>query len=113
MMVGTLAAEKRRHKRLALLNEIMVMFSGRMDKRPTRLLDISSGGLFIDCMLPPPVGTIVDLKFNLQGYEQPIEAQGQVRFKQDGLGMGVQFTRIDPDVQAYIESLLAHIEKAG
>ena len=112
-MSKTMVSERRRHKRISLFSELECSYAGGMDKRPKRLLDISSGGMFIDCMLPPAIGTIVDIKFNLQGYDKPIHAKAQVMFRQEGVGMGVQFTEIDREVLASIEALIAHIEKTG
>lgn len=112
-MAQTMVAERRRHKRIALFSDVQCLYPGEISGRPKRLIDISVGGMFIDCILPPPMGTMVDLQFRLQGYNSPIDAKAQVVFVQDGIGMGVEFTQIDPDVRAFIEAMIAHIDTVG
>ena len=116
-------AERRRDRRVALFNEVECSFNGCMDKRPKRILDISVGGMYVEWAYPPPVGTPVELKFRIQGYDRPVvvkgevgqapgvvRAAGEVRHTQEGIGMGVLFTNIDPDVHAHIRRMINQID---
>ena len=73
--------------------------------------NISSGGLFIACHDPSPIGSTIRVKFALPGLPGPIDAETIVRWvrevgEPDQHGMGVQFTHLSPPVQAAIDKFI-------
>jgi uncharacterized protein (TIGR02266 family) len=75
--------------------------------------NLSEGGLFISMYQVLPVGASVDLTIALPGHA-PIKASGTVRWVREhnqftsdvAPGIGVQFTALRPDDQAFIEQFL-------
>jgi uncharacterized protein (TIGR02266 family) len=73
--------------------------------------NISSGGLFIACHDPSPVGSTVRVKFALPGLPGPVEAETIVRWVREvgelnQHGMGVQFSHLPPPVQEAIDKFI-------
>lgn len=72
-------------------------------------LNISRGGLAIRTTSPLDVGTVVKVRFRLPGAPREIDAEAQVRWAERRVGMGLQFTRVDPaDERAIEEFVRAH-----
>ena len=69
-------------------------------------LNISHGGLAIRTTSPPEIGTVVRVRFRLPGGKKEIDADGQVRWTDRRIGMGLQFTRIDPGDQAAVDEFV-------
>ena len=86
--------EKRRAWRSEMLLE--VRYEGAGVHANTRISDISARGVFIDSMTPLPVGSSIKLSFKLPS-GNTIEAEGTVTQSQPRIGMGVEFTSIDPE----------------
>lgn len=84
--------ERRKHKRVTIFQEILFGERGgrRMD-------DISEEGMFIATPEAFMKGSVLDLKFRLFNDEQPITVKAEVRYVQEGVGMGVQFTDLKPE----------------
>lgn len=91
------------------------------DHFDSRAGGIGGGGLFIESMTPPPVGTKIAMEFSLS--EEPLEwiqAQGIVAWvcpKADQYtfspGMGIRFTDMAPAVRDRIIAVLASLESNG
>ncbi len=81
--------ERRRHKRVTILQEIF--FGGRASRK---MDDISEEGMFITSNEVFMVGSILDLKFRLFNDDQLITVKAEVRYSQEGVGMGVLFTNL-------------------
>ena len=79
--------ERRKHKRVTIVQE---MFFG--DRGVRKMDDISEEGMFISTNEAFMKGSILDLKFRLFNDDQPITVKAEVRYIQDGVGMGVSFT---------------------
>jgi uncharacterized protein (TIGR02266 family) len=75
--------------------EIEVMFEGK--KQITQSQNISLGGLFLESPVPLPIGTTVQLRFQLPTQPEPVEVAGDVRWivKKEGpgekTGIGIRF----------------------
>lgn len=63
-------------------------------------LNVSRGGIAIRSTSPPEPGTSVRVRFRLPGGRRDIDAEARVVWADRRLGMGLQFTRIDPADQA-------------
>jgi uncharacterized protein (TIGR02266 family) len=69
-------------------------------------LNVSRGGLAVRTTSPPDVGTIVRLRFRVPTTKREIDAEGEVRWIDRRLGMGVRFTRLSDEDQAAIEEFV-------
>ena len=77
--------------------------------------DISSGGCFLRALEKMPVGSKIDLVFQLPGSSKYIKAVGEVRHIRDK-GMGVEFVTIDPEskkeTERFVEDYVKYEEKS-
>lgn len=75
--------------------EIEVMFEGK--KQISQSQNISLGGLFLESPVALPIGTTVQLRFQLPTQPEPVEVAGDVRWivKKEGpgekTGVGIRF----------------------
>ncbi len=74
--------------------EIEVMFEGK--KQTSQSVNISLGGLYLESASPLPIGTTVQLRFQLPTQPEPVEVAGDVRWvvkkeKSDQTGIGIRF----------------------
>jgi uncharacterized protein (TIGR02266 family) len=72
----------------------------------TLALNVSQGGLAVRTTSPPEPGTVVRLRFRLPGSRKEIDTEGQVRWIDRRIGMGLQFTRIEPADQAAVDNFV-------
>ena len=75
--------------------------------------DISAGGAFVQLPLPmPPVGSELQLKFQLPGDARWFEANAEVRFhvalppSDGGPGIGLKFLRLEREAAEAIEAFV-------
>ncbi len=93
-------AERREAERVPVVGEADCgSFSGRVT-------DLSPAGVFIDTICLLEVGTPVGLTLRLPGLGRPLQAQGQVAWVQPYVGIGVQFTRLEPAARRALLSYL-------
>lgn len=74
--------------------EIEVLFEGKKQTSQTR--NISLGGLYLESATPLPIGTTVQLRFQLPTQPEPVEVAGDVRWvvkkgAGDSSGIGIRF----------------------
>jgi uncharacterized protein (TIGR02266 family) len=69
--------------------------------------NLSVGGLYLADTIPHPIGTRIQLQFTLPGETQALRVQGEIVNTQ-GLGMGVRFVDLPPDVAERIARYIAH-----
>lgn len=73
--------------------------------------DISVGGMFVETRNPPPSGSQIRLRFNLDPESPVVVAVGHVSYVVEKAGMGVQFVEIQQEdqqrIQAYIDRFFA------
>ena len=63
--------------------------------------NVSLGGIYFEQTIPHALGTRVKLRFSLPGSTNVMEAAGEIVNTpqvKDGLGMGLRFTDVSPDV---------------
>ncbi|HEY4682393.1 MAG TPA: PilZ domain-containing protein [Candidatus Acidoferrales bacterium] len=72
-----------------------------------RTTDLSVSGCYVDTMNPFSAGT--ELKLRLTHHERTFEASGTVVHSQPGMGMGIAFTRVEPDQKPALERWLAEL----
>lgn len=87
--------------------------------RPARVLNINSGGLFVESDRLHPVDTLLALEFTLPGQTSPLRCNGRVSWvnhpewiKNSNLpnGMGIQFLDLSTDAKA---AICAFVENAA
>jgi uncharacterized protein (TIGR02266 family) len=86
--------EQRRAWRSPLLLE--VTYEGAGVRAETRISDISVAGVYIDTVSPVPVGSSLDLTFTLPN-GHVVHTKGLVVHSQPQMGIGVEFTDLDPE----------------
>ena len=69
-------------------------------------LNISQGGLAIRTTSPLDVGAIVRVRFRLPGSRRETDVEGRVSWADQRVGMGLQFTSVDADMQAAIDEFV-------
>ncbi len=72
-----------------------------------RTTDLSVGGCYIDTTVPFPSGDPVRVRITQGG--RTLEARAVVRYSQQGMGMGLQFTEILPAEQHLLDDWLAEL----
>jgi tetratricopeptide (TPR) repeat protein len=68
------------------------------------------GGLFLHMPNPLPLGTIIEILFDLKAGE--VRARAAVRYSSPGKGMGVQFVEMQPGDRARLNQFLGNYPKA-
>lgn len=67
-------------------------------------LNVSHGGVAIRTTNPLDVASVVRLRFRLPGTKKDVDAEARVAWSDRRVGMGLQFTSIDPPAQALIDN---------
>lgn len=95
--------DKRRQKRIPVELWIEVESGGELYFQ--RASNLSVGGAYFTQTFPLPVGTRVELKFELPGDPNQIACKGEIVTAQD-LGMGVQFRELKPSDLDRLKNLI-------
>jgi uncharacterized protein (TIGR02266 family) len=69
-------------------------------------LNISRGGLAIRTTSPLEAGTAVKVRFRVPGTGRDLDADARVAWSDRRMGMGLQFTRVEPTAQTLIEEFV-------
>lgn len=69
--------------------------------------DISRGGMFVETDQPMPVGSRLNMRFNLEGQDPITVAAAEVTYQVGKMGVGVQFVDVAPEDLKRIESYVA------
>jgi hypothetical protein len=94
--------DRREAKRISYICEVECEGDGV--RLASRLNDLSTTGAFIDSMSSYAPGTRLKLKFRLK--EIPIEADCEVRYGMQQMGMGVRFVNLKPEHLAILEHFI-------
>lgn len=98
--------DKRAHPRL----NFGIRVQGKDGKTSWMTEDISAGGCFVNALEELPVGSKIDIVFQVPGSIVYIEAQGQVKRLRKG-GMGIEFVAMGPEQKDEIKRFVKEIEK--
>lgn len=93
--------ERRKYKRVTIIQE---MFFG--DRGIRKMDDISEQGMFISTPDVYMKGSILDLKFRLFNQDRPISVKAEVRYVQEGVGIGVRFMNLKPENREQIKKFV-------
>ena len=72
-----------------------------------RVSDISRGGCYVDTINPFPVGA--EVKIRIVRDNLSFVAMGRVLYASAGFGMGLAFTKIDPEKQTVLDGWMAEL----
>ncbi len=100
-------SEARRHQRISLPKGMSVTWYGGGQQQVSRVKTLSMGGLFLCGSITQRVGTDLTLVFEVPG--GVILAEAVVRNIVPGEGMGVEFTKMNPQSRALLEELLKRL----
>ena len=67
-------------------------------------LNVSHGGVAIRTTNPLDIASVVRVRFRVPGGKKEIDAEARVAWSDRRVGMGLQFTSIDPSAQASIDT---------
>lgn len=73
--------------------------------------DISGNGCYIETIMPIPVGTNLKVEFFIE--DERITSTAIVRTCDPGVGMGIEFMSLSPDLQDRFQRLLEKLDPAG
>ena len=99
--------ETRRHQRISLPQGMSVTWYGGGQQQVSRVKTLSMGGLFLCGSNTLRVGTDLTLVFEVPG--GMVLADAVVRNIVPGEGMGVEFTKMNPESRALLEGLLTRL----
>jgi uncharacterized protein (TIGR02266 family) len=69
-------------------------------------LNVSHGGVAVRTTNPLDVASVVRLRFRLPGTKKDVDTEARVTWSDRRVGMGLQFTSIDPAAQAAIDQYI-------
>ena len=73
--------------------------------------DISGNGCYIEMIMPMAVGTPLKVDFWIE--QEHVNSSAIVRTCDPGVGMGIEFLTLTPDLQERFQSLLEKLDPAG
>jgi hypothetical protein len=97
----------RRHPRISLPQGMSVTWYGSGQQQVSRVKTLSLGGLFLCGPNTLRVGTNLTLVFEVPG--GMVLAEAVVRNIVPGEGMGVEFTKMNPQIRDLLEGLLTRL----
>jgi hypothetical protein len=101
------AKNKRKYVRHKVLFPLEIGFDdARRTHMQTNATDIGGRGCYVETLLPLPLGTKVRITFWMDS--EKIQTSGIVRASDGGVGMGIEFTQLDNQVQ---ERLQKHLDQ--
>ncbi len=98
--------ERRKYHRVPFREEILI--DGTKLSTST---DISEGGLFVSAIQRFEEGSVVELTIPFA--EGKITVKAQVKYCQQGIGLGMMFVEMTEEQRAQIGELIASIAKSG
>jgi hypothetical protein len=97
----------RRYQRISLPKGMVVAWYGGGQQQASRAKTLGMGGLFLSGSTTPPIGRDLKLLFEVPG--GMVQADAVVRNIAPGEGMGVEFTKINPQDRVLLERLLKRL----
>jgi len=99
--------ETRRHQRISLPKGMSVAWYGGGQQQVSRVKSLSMGGVFLCGPITLRVGSELTVVFEVPG--GMVLAEAVVRNNVPGEGMGVEFTKMNPENRALLEELLTRL----
>jgi hypothetical protein len=106
-------ARQRQVPRYSCVSNLHVTYEGRSDEIATRPPDISIRGMFINTTRTFPQGAVLNVDFRLTRTNVEIHTRCEVRYCLPGVGVGVEFVLLSPEVLVSIEEEIRQPEEAS
>jgi len=101
---------KRRFVRHKVLFPLEIGFEdARRTHMQTNATDIGGRGCYVETLLPLQIGTKVTVKFWMDS--EKVQTGGVVRASDGGVGMGIEFTALDNQVQERLQKYLDKMDE--
>jgi uncharacterized protein (TIGR02266 family) len=104
------ASDKRKQERVPV--ELWIEAEREGELYFQRASNLSVGGAFFAQTIPLPIGTKVELKFEIPGDPVEVRCKGEIVTAKD-LGMGVSFVDLKSGDRARIEMLISKVQAAA
>jgi hypothetical protein len=104
---GADAHERRRNARYPFTATVEAVESSSKTRIQGRTTDLSRGGCYVDTITSFPAGSMV--KMRLTKENRSFEAQAEVVYSLDSMGMGVKFTSTDPEQLWIVEKWIGEL----
>ena len=101
--------EKRRSLRYKCEGSVQIREDGRDIHTWATFTDVSLHGCYVEAQATYPAGTLLHLKLETSGIR--VETNGTVRVNYPYLGMGIAFTDMSEQNQAYLRQMLVTISR--
>ena len=106
-MTAQTATIPRRYPRIALPNGMMAAWYGGGDSQVSRVKTLSLGGALLEVSRVRPIGTTINIVFQVPG--GVVQAEAVVRSIWPDEGMGVEFTNLGPNNRELLAQLLERL----
>ncbi len=104
-------ADRRASERVSLSAIAELVDLGTKQHRTARVADISLHGCYVDAISVYPVGARV--RISILHSEVQLDAFGVVTYSLPGMGMGVNFTDLPPEMESVIDHWISEIKGAS
>lgn len=96
--------------RHSLYDDLHICYEGFTNEIPIRVPNLSTQGMFINTVLEFPERAVLRISFLLPRTNVRIHARAEVRFCLSGVGVGVEFIKLEAEQESSIEQeLSAHM----
>ena len=102
--------ERRKYSRAAISTKVRSL--GKEDEIVLFANDISEGGIFLQWDEPPFVGTQLELEVSIPEVEDLLRFKGEVMWRLEGSGCGIQFRRVTQVQRKIIREFVAKANKS-
>lgn len=100
------AREERRRSPHVPLRDVQVVIEGYSEKASGVAPNLSVHGMFVNTRQVIPRGALLRLRFRLSDTGDVIEATGEVRYRLEGVGVGIEFVGLTPEMRRRIQQEL-------
>lgn len=105
-------SDKRRFARHRVLFPITISFNdGSRSHMQCSATDIGGRGCYVETLVPLPIGSDIILTFWIDS--EKINTRGIVRASDPGVGMGIEFTALEMEIQQKLQQYLDKIDEQG
>lgn len=94
----------RRDERQPHISDLRMIYEGSSEDIAVHPPDLSPHGMFVNTLKEFPEGAILKLRFRLSRSELLIDVRCEVRYCLKGVGVGVEFVGISPEIERAIEN---------
>ena len=89
--------------RMRQYRDLIIAYEGHAEEIPIRVPDLSATGMFINTVRSYPEGSVLKVRFVLEGSGVEVQARAEVRYCLPGVGVGIEFVDISRESRAAIE----------